>query len=45
MEERIKQLAKGMKEEGLEKAKLIQNMLLFDTGNHVPLSFITAHMD
>jgi len=45
MEERIKQLAKTLTGTPEEKAKVIQDMFLYDLNQHVPLSFIKTHME
>lgn len=40
MEERIKELAKGMTGDVYDIAKRIQSILFWDTNNQVPLPFI-----
>ena len=45
MEDRIKKLSKELNGTLEEKAKKIQQMLLWDTNNQVPLQFIIKHME
>jgi len=44
MEKRIKELAKGKKGSKKEIAEEIQRQLLWDTDNHVPLTFIIDNL-
>lgn len=45
MEERIKELAKGKIGSKEKIAKEIQRQLLWDTNNHVPLTFILENLE
>jgi hypothetical protein len=45
MEERIKELAKGKTGSKKEIAKEIQRQLLWDTNNHIPLTFIIENLE